>query len=84
MAVEGQRVGHVDLRGVPLKGDKSKKQMCFCNCLEFQSKLDLLPLSVDVLDEAVRNAVPGEGLVSRLPKDGVVAEMSCSVDHLDI
>ena len=48
-----------------------------CNCL----KSFLLPLSVNVLDEAVGDAVPCEGLVSGLPKHRVVAEMSCRVDH---
>ena len=59
--------------------------MCFCNnTVKYKSKLDLLPLSVNVLDEAVRDSVPGEGLVSSLPKDRVVAEVSCSVDHLKV
>merc|ERR1719242_2968778 len=56
LAVQGQGVWHVDLRGV-------------------------LQLSVNVLDEAVGDAVPGESLVAWFPKHWVETKVSCRVDH---
>ena len=41
----------------------------------------LLPLSIDVLDEAVGNPVPGERLVGRLSEPRVPTKMGGGVDH---
>ena len=48
-----------------------------CNCL----KSFLLPLSVNVLDEAVGDAVPGESLVGWLPEHWVETKVGGRVDH---
>ena len=47
------------------------------NCL----KSFLLPLSVNVLDEAVGDAVPGESLVGWLPEHWVETKVGGRVDH---
>ena len=41
----------------------------------------LLSLTIKVLDEAVRNPIPGGSLTSRGPKYRVVTKMGGSVDH---
>ena len=41
----------------------------------------LLPLSINVFDEAVRDTIPGSSLVGGLTKDGVVSGVGGRMDH---